>query len=194
MKPCPHCGKLIHDCSHHCHKCAAHHYPNADPVQRLWSYIDKSGGPDACWPWTGRLSKKGYAYIKVNHHEVLSHRYAYELTYGPIPKDMKACHKCDNTACCNPSHIFIGTQKDNVHDAIRKGRMAYGDRSPHRLHPELFPRGEEKTFAKLTEHGVRTIRILCSSGISRELMAQKYGVSYNTICQVVNRKAWKHIP
>lgn len=64
----------------------------------------------------------GYRQVHYNGRHVLVHRLAYELAYGPIPKGMKACHRCDRPSCVNPSHIFLGTQKDNLRDMFAKGR------------------------------------------------------------------------
>ena len=64
----------------------------------------------------------GYRQVRYNGRLVLVHRLAYELVYGPIPKGMKACHRCDRPSCVNASHIFVGTQKDNIRDMFAKGR------------------------------------------------------------------------
>lgn len=97
-------------------------------ADRLWAKVDVRG-PDDCWEWQG--SKVGeYGHIGVGGREnklVLTHRAAYEVSVGPIPDGMKVCHTCDNPPCCNPKHLFLGTQADNVRDRDAKGRTARGD-------------------------------------------------------------------
>lgn len=90
-------------------------------AERLWEKIDKSDGPDACWPWTGGTSgrrKCKYGSIDGKH----AHRVVWELINGPIPDELGCLHTCDNPLCCNPKHLFLGTQADNVADMVAKGR------------------------------------------------------------------------
>lgn len=117
----------------------------------FWAMVDRSGGPDACWPWTGSTFHSGYG---QSHRlgEVLAHRVAWTATNGSIPKEGKncVCHHCDNKVCCNPAHLFLGSHKDNVADRDAKGRHyapgptnpARGDANGSRLHPESRPRGD----------------------------------------------------
>lgn len=81
-----------------------------------------------CLEWSGvtvappHAPNHRYGRVRVDGKKVLAHRRAYELARGPIPPGMKVCHSCDNPLCCNPAHLFLGTQKDNVQDSITKGR------------------------------------------------------------------------
>lgn len=108
-----------------------------------------------CWVWNGTRNKHGYG-VKQTRIERgrwrtrLTHRLAYEWANGPIPKGMSICHHCDNPPCCNPAHLFIGTHKDNVHDAIRKGRANFAHliNNPNRYIPprqKVCARGHEFT-------------------------------------------------
>lgn len=99
---------------------------------RLWSHVDTSGGPDACWPWTGgQVHEHGYGTLRVGgyskanpvKHKLYAHRLAWELTNGPIPAGLNVCHRCDNPPCCNPAHLFVGTQRENLQDASHKHRL-----------------------------------------------------------------------
>ena len=92
--------------------------------------IDKSAGPDACWPWTARRQNrpggvKGYGVVTRQYKRVLVHRLVLEEKLGrPLAPGMFALHTCDNMPCCNPAHLFEGTQRDNMRDAASKGRTA----------------------------------------------------------------------
>jgi hypothetical protein len=114
----------------------------ANPEQRFWKHVDRSGEPDACWPWIGGTSHNGYGRFWLDGHTVPASHYAYEIGIGPVPPGMLVLHHCDNPPCCNPTHLFIGTQLDNVHDRDAKGRAAQGDASGARLHPEKWSRGD----------------------------------------------------
>ena len=108
----------------------------------------------------------------------MAHRLMWRLAYGEHPGLLKVCHKCDNRQCVNPSHLFIGTQKDNVADMIRKNRRAES------------PRGEMNFKSKLNDEAVRQIR--AASGPLRPL-ANQYGVSVDTIRSVRAGATWGHV-
>lgn len=67
-------------------------------------------------------SSRGYGVLTINYKAKQAHRLAYELNHGPIPVGLFVCHRCDTPACCNPDHLFLGTQRDNVRDSVSKGR------------------------------------------------------------------------
>lgn len=94
-------------------------------TSRFWSKVDTLDGQatdEDCWLWIGGKNDKGYGYMKFFTVMKLAHRVAYELYRGKIPLGMLVCHKCDSTSCVNPSHLFLGTQSDNILDAYKKGR------------------------------------------------------------------------
>lgn len=102
---------------------------NPSDLQRFWAKV-AIGAPDACWPWTGsRVGKHGYKYGQFTlngggkQRHVYAHRFAYEVTKGPLADGQKSCHDCDVTFCCNPAHLFSGTQGDNLRDASSKGHF-----------------------------------------------------------------------
>lgn len=83
-------------------------------------------GPNGCMEWTRNRQPAGYGKLTVRGRDVSAHRFAYELAYGaPLP-GLSVLHKCDNPACINPAHLWLGTQGDNVRDAARKGRLYTG--------------------------------------------------------------------
>ena len=76
---------------------------------------------DTCWNWTGS-TRNGYGQIGRNFTKLYTHRLVWQLAYGDIPEGKCVLHHCDNKCCVRPSHLFIGTRKDNTHDMIKKGR------------------------------------------------------------------------
>lgn len=94
----------------------------------FWSRVDRSGGPNACWPVRG--AGNDYGRVLVGGRRVGAHRYAWEQERGPIPDGMVVMHGCDNPPCVNVAHLSLGTQVENIADRVRKGRSARGNRNP----------------------------------------------------------------
>lgn len=90
-------------------------------IDRFWAAVNRAGDDD-CWNWT-KWTAKGYGGFTVDRKTVLAHRFSYEIHSGPIPKGLYVCHSCDNRLCVNPKHLWLGTHRDNMNDAIRKGRF-----------------------------------------------------------------------
>jgi hypothetical protein len=162
--------------------------------------VDNSGGPAACWPWTGSCTRHGYG--KLSATEV-AHRVAWELTNGPIPSGLCVLHRCDNPPCCNPAHLFLGTRSDNVADMVAKGRAAVGDKAGARKHPdcvprgnqhwtrrrpELMERGERHHKAKLTDQQVAEVKRRAGSGARQCDLAREYEASPACICNIISGK------
>lgn len=158
-------------------------------MQRFWSGVDKSGGPNACWPWTRCKNNMGYGRCRTNYREALAHRIAYTLSIGPIPDGLFVLHSCDNPLCCNPAHLSLGTQTDNIRDCVRKGRNVAA------VHPQHVARGERVSTAKLTAATVSAIRReYTSPPYPNQLqLASKYNVHNSTISVVVRRQGWTHV-
>ena len=90
-------------------------------LRRFWAKVS-IGQPDECWTWKAGKASIGYGTFCVDGRMVYAHRYSLELVNGPIPAGMLACHTCDNPPCVNPAHLWVGTHRDNIRDAIFKGR------------------------------------------------------------------------
>src|SRR5690606_21185999 len=87
--------------------------------------------PEAgCWIWLGEMASGGYGRIYVDRgRREAAHRVFYREMVGEIPDGMCVCHKCDTRCCVNPSHLFIGSLRDNAIDMSKKGRSMYGERN-----------------------------------------------------------------
>lgn len=169
------------------------------PEHRLWSRIRIEG---ECWVWTGHRLPRGYGKIRWNGTEVYVHRLAYTLVVGPLQDGQLACHHCDNPPCVSAdadpdvSHLFAGSNADNLADAAQKGRMRSGDQHGLRLHPEAVraPRGERNGTARLTEDQVREIRTrYAAGGVSIPKLSQEFGVSRTQIHSIIHRRKWAHV-
>ncbi len=111
---------------------------------RFWSYV-RVGGTDECWEWMGAKSWNGYGRVVLSGYRSprSASRTSLEWSLGRLVADgMMACHTCDNPGCVRPDHLYEGTPSDNSHDMIVRGRIATGDRSGPRLHPERLARGD----------------------------------------------------
>ena len=152
-----------------------------DLWQRFWSKVDASGD---CWLWTGCKSH-GYGYISIGNHKMKrTHRIAYQMVVGEVPEGMCVLHKCDNRACVNPKHLFLGTLKDNTQDMMQKGRCrARPNHAP-------FPAGGKHPDARLDEKSVAQIREKRQHGERVDGIAKEYGVCPSHIYRICNGARW----
>ena len=147
-------------------------------LERFWPKVDRS--TEGCHEWTGSRTRKGYGMLSVDGKNRSVHRFAYTVTRGPIPEGLCVLHKCDNRACCNPDHLFLGTVADNNADRSRKGRTSkLGGR-----------RGEEHGSSKLKAEDVLRIR---SDPRPVRAIAPVYGVSPSLVGLIKRGERWAHL-
>lgn len=130
-----------------------------------------------CWIWMGKRHRSGYGEVFINGKGILCHRYAWKQTYGHIPHGLFVCHHCDTPSCVNPTHLFLGTARDNTQDRDRKERTA---------------KGEKSGTAKLTSTQVLDMRALKGT-VSNKKIAILFSIHLSTVEKILGRKTWKHI-
>lgn len=152
------------------------------PEQReeaFWLKVDKSGGPDACWPWTGGTNADGYGLFGGDR----AHRVAWTLAHGPIPAGLHVLHDCDNPPCANPraGHLKLGTHQQNMDDRGARNRTS-------RLCGEAGPRAvltDEIVAASRREYG--------SSDVTCDELADRYGIAHSAMVSALNGDSWAHL-
>jgi len=162
-------------------------------AERFWPKVARG---DGCWLWQANTNGR-YGTIAVRKGERWSmgyaHRIAWELTEGPIPSGLKVLHRCDTTLCVRPSHLFVGTQKENLLDMISKGREACGKKNGAHTRPDRLPRGEHNGSAKLNARAVADIRRRRARGERIALIAAIHGVHAVTVDRIAKRTSWSHV-
>lgn len=139
-------------------------YAARDTSTLFWNRVERRS-VDECWPWIAKAKTRfGYGAVRWKGATVTAHRVAYELTYGPIPCGMSVRHGCDNPPCCNPAHLSLGSQSDNVNDAKQRSR---------------FPKGQAHHWSSRIEFRGRTLSI-------RD-WAKETGLSYSALAHRFNR-------
>lgn len=147
---------------------------------RFWAKV-KQLGPDDCWPWIGAIKSNGYGHFNVSGHTILAHRYAFVAArQNPIPAGLLVCHHCDNRLCCNPAHLFLGTNQDNLQDMQDKGRKNQ-------------VRGEACGRTKLSTIDIESIKNLAFSGLSTRAIAKIYNIAPSQAWRIVNGQSWRHL-
>jgi hypothetical protein len=160
--------------------------PKARPAtERFWDKVQKTRG---CWNWIGCRTRYGHGQLHGDGGDkaptVYAHRLSWEMHNGLIPDGLEVCHHCDNPACVNPKHLFLGTHAANMFDCKNKGRH----------HPPITKRGEQHSMAILTEHQVMEIRSLCERGrLTHAQIGARYGVSKPTVTAINTRRTWPHL-
>ena len=138
--------------------------------QRFWFQTQVT---PSCWNWRGgKTTKGGYGRLRIAGRKTVAARFSFELHYGPIPQGLLGCHTCDNRACVNPEHLFLGTSSDNAKDCVAKGR-SYAP--------------------KLTEANIDVIKLAYSTGETQSSIALRFNVDRTTIGRVIRKQTWAHV-
>lgn len=159
-----------------------------DPEVRFWRHVEKRG-EDECWLWrgAGAASGPGYGRFRPGPRDVPmigAHVFSWRIANcRDVPTGHFILHSCDNPSCVNPSHLCLGTPRDNTQDAMRKGRMK-------NYFKNGFNSRRGRGPVKLNDEAVRAIR---ASGSTSGLLASHYGVDRSLIQRIRNGKAWKHV-
>lgn len=193
--PAPHTAKCLHCekefrakishiakgaakfCSREC--VSAFHFN--ERKNQFWALVKKT---DSCWLWQGDTvrDRSGYGRFHIAGKSWRAHRYAWTVTNGEIPDGLIVCHKCDTPKCVNPSHLFLGTDADNMNDRDSKFRMMHG---------------VQTNTAKLTDNQVIEIRSRYDASNKKyglkSSLGREYGVSDAMIGLIVRRKNWRHL-
>ena len=158
-----------------------YHLTTTPLIDRFFKYVGRKL-PNGCIPWIGCASKEGYGVINSGTRQgrmLRASHVSYELFIGPIPNNLFVLHRCDWPACIKPTHLFLGTQSDNMADKVAKDRSAKGEKARH---------------AKLTAVQVSEIRLRYNTdNDNRHKLAKEYGVTVGNILSIINRKTWKHV-
>jgi hypothetical protein len=162
------------------------------PEARFWAKVDKRG-PDECWLWNAGVTRPGphgYGRMQVSAKTkrlVVAHRYSWELVHGPVPEGFYVCHKCDVARCVNPAHLFLGTQKDNMSDASKKGRTY--------AQTHEIPKGDANLNTVVPDSCVVCMRLdRVLGGMTYSEIAEAYGLNPGTAYGLASGRARRHIP
>lgn len=136
----------------------------------FWAKIDR-GGPDDCWPWIGFKKPSGHGLTTYKGYPIHTSRLAWILTHGPIERDLCVNHRCDQAACCNPAHLYLGTRRDNMIDLWAK--TPPGERAERGRPYALSPEQVEQLLADRRQ------------GATLKDCAAKFKVHIATVCRIV---------
>lgn len=134
--------------------------------------------PGGCVVWTGNKNNRGYGVVKVGRKKLQAHRFVWEQKHGPIPDGMCVCHKCDNTECVNPDHMFLGSHTQNMQDAAKKGRV-YNMATAAAL-----------VSNRLTDVQREEIKQKNAAGVGMGVLAREYGISRTSIKRVITGRRY----
>lgn len=148
-----------------------------EDIVRFWSKVDIQS-KNKCWNWKAARVHDGYGRFGLQYRIVRAHRVSYQIAYGNFDERLCVLHKCDNPACVNPNHLFLGTNQDNMNDQKSKSRNPFGERNPRH---------------KLTESQVIEIRKLYTKGLTQSEIGRMFNISQNQVSEIILRNHWKNV-
>lgn len=153
---------------------------------------------NGCWIW--QKSKDRYGNIQYKGKNCKVHRVVYEIYFGEFNPNLYVCHKCDNGICCNPEHLFLGTQKDNMIDMARKKRSTLGKKASLKVKQKMSLSQKNRwknknyySFMKLKEKDIYKIKTMLKEGISQRKIADLFKISQGHVSRINLGITWKHI-
>lgn len=159
------------------------HKTPENKIEQLKKALDRNTikNQEECWGWKGTVSPNGYGRIWFAGKVINASRASWFVHYGLIyNKKLCVLHKCDNPICSKPDHLFLGTNKDNTRDMIKKGR-------------KRGPKGIEVHTAKLNEEKVKQIKELLKQKMSLKYICEKFEISMTSVIYINQNKIWKHV-
>ena len=151
---------------------------------RFWNKVDIKDNTEECWNWLCGKTSWGHGVACLNDGKggiILSHRLAYILTKGDVPDELQVQHLCNNTTCCNPQHLELGTNSSNMKYMVEQGRSCIGE-----MHGN----------SKLKEEDVREIHMLYKGrglGPTQADIAERFKISKREVCSILCGETWSHI-
>lgn len=159
--------------AHACHM----QTPSPKDAARFWAKVETTL-EDACWNWKAGTNHDGYGLFQLGPKLLRAHRVAYALRHGAAPDSLVLRHQCDNRRCVNPSHLLPGTKKQNMEEAVERGRNAHGERHGR---------------AKLDEAKVLNLRLRYRAGEPIGILAAEFGVAGPVAYRAATGRTWAHI-
>ena len=143
-------------------------------INLFWSNI-RVGQSDECWNWKLVTDRYGYGKVRIGGVVYIAHRVAFEIANGFVPAGKHVLHKCDNSICCNPLHLYAGTHLDNMHDMTARNRRARGGKYPQKMSLEK----------------ANVLREEFKLGASKHSLARKYDISPKSVRDIIRGVYWK---
>lgn len=170
---------------------------NPEFSSAFWKRVNKwpGRGPHGdCWEWTGYIDRSrsgGYGVLACDGKSQRANRVCWQIVNGPIPDGMQVLHRCDHRPCVNPSHLFLGTNYENVQDKLRKGRHLRGLEAAMYSNPR---RGSDNPHAKLTDEQVLAMREKYAQGQTCRDIAKQFAIREHVCNMILHGRRWAHLP